>query len=132
MKKLALNHKELIAQDNFQRRGPDYTKAWKEYRQKYKKKSKRTKVTTEEEYRRIVKSCLKYISHAWTNSTGGIYVKNFGYLALLRSVKKIQSETNPIYISNILRCHGYIYLLTHITTLKPSDSFGGFKIRSAY
>ena len=106
-------------------------KAWTNYRREVRNNTKRTKINTEPEFSEIVRECLKTIAYLWTNSTGGIYVKNVGYFTLLRPSKKFQREGNKEYINNILRTNGYSYLLTHITHLKKTDSFGGFKLRRA-
>ena len=35
--------------------------------------AKNKKLQTEADFKRVVKDCLKTISHYWTHSTGGVY-----------------------------------------------------------
>lgn len=121
----------LINEDNLQLHYPDFNTAWKEYKEEVKNKSKRTKLNSSPEFNQVIRECLKTIGHYWTNSTGGVYVKNMGYFTLFRPTRKFMKEGNKAYISNIHRTNGYSYLLTHINTLKPTDTFHGFKLRRA-
>ena len=46
----------------------------KEYKEANKNIAKNRKLQTEADFKRVVKDCLKTISHYWTHSTGGVYV----------------------------------------------------------
>lgn len=127
--------KELARQDNLVKYDVDFTEAWRKYREEVKHISRRNKINSNAEYNKIVKECLKSIAYFWTNSTGGVYVKNMGYFTLFRPPKKLVHKNiykEKAYLNTFLLTHGYTYLLTHITNLKLSDSFSGFKIRRTY
>lgn len=122
----------LIEQDNLVKPKVPFTEAWKNYRESNKKRARRNKISTQAEYNRIIKDCFRLIAYLWTNSTGGVYVKGLGYFTLYRPLLKFQKEGSLEFVNNFFRTHGYSYLLTHITTLKPNDSFKGFKIKRAF
>lgn len=122
----------LIERNNLVYDPIDYSAAWKKYKEENKKKPKNHKINTEAEYRRIVKACFKEVAYYWTNSTGGIYMKGLGYFTFLRPLKKFSTLSNPKYFNTIFTTNGYYYLTTHVTNLRPTDSFGGFKIRRAF
>ena len=123
---------KLIKQDNLERVPADFKAAWLNYREEVKKNSKKTKLNSQLEFNKVIRDCLKEIKYYWTNSTGGIYMKGLGYFTLVRATRKFQSSTSWDHIQNIHRTNGYSYLLTHLTNLKPMDSFGGFKIKRPY
>ena len=122
----------LINQDNLKINHIKSRNSWFKYRREVRNNSARTKINTEPEFNKVISECLKTISYLWTNSTGGVYVKNLGYFTLLRPTKKLHKESSKEYINNVFRTNGYSYLLTHITSLKKTDSFGGFKLRRAH
>lgn len=121
--------KNLVEQDNLQVSKVNYKDSWNHYKGEVKKNSKGTKINSQADHTRIIKDCFKTISNYWTESTGGVYVAGAGYFTFLRPIKKLQVESRRDYINNAYRTNGYSYLLTHISTLKPSDNFAGFKLR---
>lgn len=121
----------LVNTNNLEKHRFDFNLAWVDYRKSVSKKSKRTKVSTEALFNKIVRECLKTIAYYWTNSTGGVYLKGAGYFFLFRPTKKFFLDNSKEYINNIYRTSGFNYLLSH-TSLRPIDSFNGFKIRRPY
>lgn len=122
----------LIEQDNLEVVKVDYSTAWKNYKEENKGRPKSSKINTEVEFKRIIKECLKQIAYYWSNSTGGIYIKGLGYFSFFRPLKKFTTMSDPRFLNTVFRTHGYYYLSTHITNLKSTDSFGGFKIKRTY
>lgn len=119
----------LVSKDNLKPHPSITNLAWSNYSEKSKGKSKRSVVTNKPLFNQVVNECFKEIAHLWTNSTGGVHVKGLGYFTMFRPSKKFQKKDSKEYINNIFRTNGYSYLLTHITSLKPNDNIGGFKIR---
>lgn len=123
---------DLVNRNNFEFERTNFDYAWKRYREENKKTSRRLKLNSSADFNRIVKDCFKEIKYYWTHSTGGIYVKGLGYFTFFRPLKKFTKMKDNRFLNTIFRTHGYYYLSTHITNLKTTDSFGGFKIRRTY
>lgn len=120
-----MKNDEIVKTDNLIPQDFPFSIAWKEYKEANKNIAKNKKLQTEADFKRIVKDCLKTISHYWTHSTGGIYVKGFGYLTVFRPDIKLSIND----IERVLRTNGYMYITHHDTTLKNNDSWGGFSIK---
>ena len=116
---------EIINTDNLIPQDFPFNIAWKDYKEANKNIAKNKKLVTEADFKRVVKDCLKTISHYWTHSTGGVYVKGFGYLTVFRPDIKLSIND----IERVLRTNGYMYITYHDTTLKNNDSWGGFSIK---
>ena len=120
-----MKNNEIINTDNLIPQDFPFNIAWKNYKEANKNIAKNKKLLTEADFKRIVKDCLKTISHYWTHSTGGVYVKGFGYLTVFRPDIKLSIND----IERVLKTNGYMYITYHDTTLKKADSWGGFNIK---
>ena len=120
-----MKNDEIVKTDNLIPQDFPFNIAWKEYKEANKNIAKNKKLQTEADFKRVVKDCLKTISHYWTHSTGGVYVKGFGYLTVFRPDIKLSIND----IERVLRTNGYMYITQYDTTLKNSDSWGGFSIK---
>ena len=120
-----MKNNEIINTDNLIPQDFPFNIAWKNYKEANKNIAKNKKLLTEADFKRIVKDCLKTISHYWTHSTGGVYVKGFGYLTVFRPDIKLSIND----IERVLKTNGYMYITYHDTTLKNTDSWGGFNIK---
>ena len=120
-----MKNNEIINTDNLIPQDFPFNIAWKNYKETNKNIAKNKKLLTEADFKRIVKDCLKAISHYWTHSTGGVYVKGFGYLTVFRPDIKLSIND----IERVLKTNGYMYITYHDTTLKKTDSWGGFNIK---
>lgn len=110
----------------------DRTKSWLAYKEKTKNRPKKHKVKDEETYRKIIHHSLEVIKEMWTNSTGGVYVKNLGYFGVYRTPKKTMSHRNKFSFIDRLETDGYMYILSHFTNLKNTDDIYGFNLNDTF
>lgn len=122
----------LITEDNREVNYYDRKKSWLKYKEKTKNRPKYHKVREEVIFRRIIDTTLRVLKERWTNSTGGIYMRHVGYLAVYRTPHKTVSHRNKFSYVDRLITDGYMYIPTHFTTLRNTDTFYGFNLNDSF
>lgn len=95
------------------------------YREKFKKSSRRLKITNKQEYMSVVRECLRLIKFYWLNATGGVYIKGLGYFTFYMPQRRIWTKNFDILSE--LKGKGYLPILE--SDLRRADMMEGFVLK---
>lgn len=123
---------KFLTEDNRDVNYYDRRKSWLKYKEKTKNRPKYHKVREELIFKRIIDTVLRVVKEKWTNSTGGIYMRHLGYFAIYRTPHRTVSHRNYFSYVDRLITDGYMYIPTHFTTLRTSDTFYGFNFNETF